>query len=188
MQPGQNANFPQSQTDRFDPTVEADTSLPASESSAPGSGTITWQASEFVHYEKSGIWFLVLLIIATALALVGVFVFKNWTFAVLIVVMAVAIVVIGRRPPRMVEYMLSPGGITIDQKHFNLHDFKYFGVVQEGAFYSVRLVPHKRFMPMVSVFLPSDQAEQIVDIFGTALPMERVELDIIDRFVERIRF
>ncbi|MEO5498918.1 MAG: hypothetical protein ABIR46_00270 [Candidatus Saccharimonadales bacterium] len=149
---------------------------------------ITWQASEFVHHEKSGIWFLALLGVATVLLLVDIFLIRSWTFGALIVVMAVSAVVVARRPPRTLTYTLTPQGIRIDDKSFTFHDFKAFGVVQEGAFYSLRLVPNKRFMPMVSVFFPTELGEQIVDSIGLALPMEHIELDVIDKLVEKIRF
>lgn len=149
---------------------------------------ITWQASEFVHHEKSGIWFMALLGVASVLLLLDVFLIRSWTFGALIVVMAISAVVVARRPPRTLAYSLTPHGIRIDEKSFTFHDFRAFGVVQEGAFYSLRLVPNKRFMPMVSVFFPTELGEQIVDNIGLALPMEHIELDVIDKLVEKIRF
>ncbi len=149
---------------------------------------ITWQASEFVHHEKSGMWFIALLSAASVLLLVDVFLIRSWTFGALIVVMAVSAFVVARRPPRTLTYSLTPHGIRIDDKSFSFHDFRVFGVVQEGAFYSLRLVPNKRFMPMVSIFFPTELGEQIVDTIGLALPMEHIELDIIDKLVEKIRF
>lgn len=183
MQPEQSDNFYQPAADPAQPVV---TEAPAPR--VEPEEAITWQASEFVHYEKSAVWFLALLGFTGVLLVLDWFLIKSWTFGVLVVVMAVAIIVIGRRPPHMVNYSLSDHGITIDQKYFNLHDFKFFGIVQEGAMHSVRLVSHKRFMPMVSVFLPPDQAEMIVDVLGSALPMQQLELSVIDRFAERIRF
>lgn len=183
MQPEQSDNFYQPAAEPTQPVV---TEAPAP--STEPEEAITWQASEFVHYEKGALWFLALLGVIGVLLALDWFLMKSWTFGVLVVVMAVAIIVIARRPPRMVNYALSGHGITIDQKHFKLRDFKFFGIVQEGAVHSVRLVPHQRFMPMVSVFLPPDQAEMIVDVLGSALPMQQLELSVIDRFAERIRF
>lgn len=149
---------------------------------------ISWQASEFIHHEKDGAWFLVLLAVAAVLLAVDIFVVKSWTFGVLIVVMALAVVIVGRRPPRTLNYSLSSQSLQIDDKAFSFHDFRAFGIIQEGALYSVRLIPNKRFMPMVSLYFPAEQGEQIVDLLGSVLPMEHIERDPIDKIVEKIRF
>lgn len=149
---------------------------------------ISWQASEFIHHEKDGMWFLALLAVAAVLLALDIFVVKSWTFGVLIVVMAVAAVIVGKRPPRTLNYSLSNQGLRIDEKSFSFHDFRAFGIVQEGALYSIRLIPNKRFMPMVSLYFPAEQGEQIVDLIGSVLPMEHIERDSIDKIVEKIRF
>lgn len=149
---------------------------------------ISWQASEFIHHEKDGAWFLALLAVAVVLLVLDFFVVKSWTFGVLIVVMAAAAVIVGKRPPRTLNYSLSNQGLRIDDKSFSFHDFRAFGVIQESALYSIRLIPNKRFMPMVSLYFPAEQGERIVDLIGSVLPMEHIERDPIDRIVEKIRF
>ena len=149
---------------------------------------MSWQASEYVHHDKAGLWFLGLIGIATVLLLVDFFLIRSLTFGVLIVVMTVVVMVIARRSPGIVSYSLTAQGLQVDEKHFSFHDFRAFGVLQEGAMYSIRLIPQKRFMPAVNVFFPPEYGEQIVDVFGSVLPMEQLEPDLIDRIAERIRF
>lgn len=168
--------------------IAPQTAAPAVQASAPQEAPLSWQASEFVHHEKDGMWFLALLGVTVALLLVDVFLVQSWTFGALIIVMAIAVMVIAKRPPRIITYTLTAQGIRIDEKQFHFQDFRAFGVVQENAFYSIRLVPNKRFMPMVSVFFPPEDGEEIVDAFGHALPMENIERDTIDKLVEKIRF
>jgi hypothetical protein len=192
MQPQQDQNYWQPSDDApLDNTQETvATYAPEGEDSAQPEklAPISWQASEFIHHEKNTMWFVALVAVATALLLLDIFLIKSWTFGALIVVMAVSAAVVARRPPRVIDYSLSLQGVRIDDKLFSFHDFRAFGVVQEGAFYSIRLVPNKRFMPMVSVYFPSEQGEQIVDMIGSMLPMENIERDAIDKLVEKIRF
>jgi hypothetical protein len=183
MQPEQNY-LQQTPEESLQAPVQTIEALPP----APAEDVLSWQASEYIHQEKDGIWFLGLLGAAAVLLLIDIFLVKSWTFGTLIVVMAISVGVIARRPPRMLEYTLSPEGIQIDQKHFGFTVFRAFGVIQEGAFYSIRLVPNKRFMPMVSVFFPPEMGEAIVDVFGSHLPMEQLTLDPIDKLVEKLRF
>mgnify|MGYP006136703255 FL=1 len=183
-QPQADLNAPAQTEIADDPTSAQEPTVGSRQTDAP----LSWQASEFVHHEKDGRWFLGLLAVALVLLLLDFFVIKSWTFAALIVVMTIAVIVLARRPPRIIDYTLSAYDLQIDEKQFALHDFRAFGVVQENAFYTIRLIPNKRFMPMVTVFFPLEHGEEIVDVFGQALPMETIERDTLDRIAEKIRF
>lgn len=148
---------------------------------------VTWTASEYVQHDKQAAWYLVL-IVATVLLLALAIFMKAWTFALLVVVMGIGIGVLAGRPPHSVRYTLSEYGLRIDEKNFSYHDFRAFGVVQDAAMYSIVLIPNKRFMPAVSVYFPSEMGEQIVDIFGAFLPMEHVELDLVEKLARKLRF
>jgi len=186
MQPQQQENY--WQTDQPDPSVQDYSEGTPLEEDEDLEGAITWQASEFIHHEKSIMWFIVLFVGAILLLLIDVVFVKSWTFGVLIVVLALGMALLGRRPPRTLHYALTSQGVRIEDKLYSFHDFHAFGVVQESALYSLRLVPNKRFMPMVSLYFPPDQGEQIVDMVGSVLPMEHIDRDPIDKIVEKIRF
>lgn len=163
-------------------------------SPAPGSyqastaPVLQWQASEYINREKNTTWFVGLVVVAVALAVVAIFLMKDFTFALLIVVMAVALAVIARRPSREIQYQLSEAQLRVGEKTFPLGNFRAFGVVQEGAIYSVSLTPVKRFRPSVNVYFPQELGEQIVDILGSVLPMEDMKPDMIDKITEKLNF
>jgi len=166
-------------TDRVEESTES-TEAPHDDS------PIAWQASEAIHSEKHMMWFVGVTVVTIVLLVVSIFVIKSWTFTGLIVVMAVAVGVIGSRPPRVLQYQLSDQMLQINEKQFSLHDFRAFGIVQEGALYSAVLIPHKRFMPSVNVYFPAENGEEIVDVFGAMLPMEHVEPDILDKISHKL--
>lgn len=149
---------------------------------------LEWQASEYVEHEKSLKWFVILGVVTLALVVLAVFLLKNYTFAVLLVVMAIAIVVWAKRPAVEMQYRLNTTGVWINDKHFALHDFRGFGVLQDGAVYAVVLLPNKRFSPGVTVYFPHTLGEQIVDILGTSLPMEDMKPDWIDKLTRKLNF
>lgn len=193
MQPQQDQNYWQPTAEPADIAEQAP-AMPAEEQAVVVADQvdvtepISWQASEFVHHEKGTEWFLSLIGIAAILLLLDIFLIKSLTFGALIVVMAVSAIAVARRPPRTLTYLVSPSGIQIDEKQYRFHDFRAFGVIQEGAFYSIRLIPVKRFMPPVNVYFPPEHGEEIVDMFGAILPMEKIEFDFMDKLVEKIRF
>lgn len=157
-------------------------------SEAREQGVLEWTASEYVEHEKSNTWFVWLGVIALALLILAVFVIKEYTFAALIVVMTVSIVVWARRPAMEMHYQLSADMIAVNDKQFMLHGFRAFGVLQEGAIYYAVLLPIKRFSPGVNVYFPHKLGEQIVDVFGATLPMEDIKPDFIDKLTNRLNF
>lgn len=150
--------------------------------------TVNWVASEYVHLEKNALWFVIFAFVVLGLIATDVFLLKSWTFSLLVIVMAVAVIVYIRRPPREIQYGLSgKHGLYVGERLYNLTDFKAFGLIRDGEHHSIMLIPVKRFSPGVSVYFPEEVGEKIVDILGARLPMETLKLDVIDIIVRRLR-
>ncbi len=154
----------------------------------PDNPPITWTAQEYVHIDKGIWWYVIFAIVIVGFIALDVFVLRSWTLSALIIVMAVAIVVYIRRPPRTITYALSPAqGLYVGEQLYIFDDFKAFGLIRDGEHDSVMLLPRKRFSPGVSVFFPDEAGERIVDILGQRLPMETLKLDAVDRLVRMLR-
>lgn len=150
--------------------------------------TVNWVASEYVHLEKNALWYVIFALVVLGLIATDVFLLKSWTFSLLVVVMAAALIVYIRRPPREIQYGLSgKHGLYVGERLYNLTDFKAFGLIRDGDHHSIMLIPVKRFAPGVSVYFPEEVGEKIVDILGARLPMETLKLDMIDVLVRRLR-
>lgn len=172
------------------PEVPVDPAAPVTPvaSAGPVDNPVTWTAQEYIHPDKSPLWFIVFVIVVLGLIAVDVFVLGSWTFSALVVVMAVAVVIYTRRPPRTLTYALSPiQGLYVGEKQHHFEEFKAFGLIQDGEHHSIMLIPTKRFSPGVSVYFPEEAGEQIVDILGQRLPMEDLKLDIVDVIVRKLR-
>jgi hypothetical protein len=154
---------------------------------APNADSISWEASEYVHTDKGGGWLVGLSAVAAVLLGVAMW-FAAWTFAILIVVMAVAMAIFAFRPPRVLRYTLNDNGVQINNQQFSYSDYRAFGILEDGAFFTLTLIPIKRFAPALSVYFAEDHGEQIVDIISAHLPMEHLEPDFIDTLMRRLRF
>lgn len=152
-----------------------------------GEQPVHWQAHEYIHHEKSPLWFIVFAAIVVVLIALAIYLIKSITFAILIPVMAAALIVYSRRPPRIMDYTLSHQGLHINDRLYPFSDFKSFGVIHDGQEYSVMLIPTKRFRVGVSVYFPEESGEAIVDMLGARLPMQELHLDIIDMIVRKLR-
>lgn len=149
---------------------------------------VYWSASEYIHGEKNSLWFIVFAIVVISLIAVDLLFLKSYTFSVLVVVMAAAVIIYSRRPPRQIDYTLSGDqGLYIGDRLYHFNEFKAFGLIRDGEHHSIMLIPIKRFDPGVSVYFPEEAGEKIVDILGARLPMESLKLDIIDIIVRKLR-
>jgi hypothetical protein len=136
---------------------------------------VAWEASESVHHEKDMMWFVMIIVAGVLLSAVSIFLIKSITFTVLIVVMVVALIVLARRPPRLLHYELHEQGLMIDQKAYSFREFKAFGVVREGPFYYIVILPVKRFMPSIDVYFPEEYGEDIVDFFFSHITIQKIK-------------
>ncbi|MBC7459220.1 hypothetical protein H7200_00715 [Candidatus Saccharibacteria bacterium] len=160
----------------------------ASVKQEPADTPITWTAQEYVHIDKSPVWFVLFTLVVLGFIAVDIFLLKSWTFSALVIVMAVAVIIYTRRPPRSLTYGLSiKQGLYVGERLYHFDDFKAFGVIRDGEHHSIMLIPTKRFAPGVSVYFPEESGETIVDILGQRLPMENLKLDIIDILVRKLR-
>jgi len=179
-------NTPQVEEQTLD--ISEDVSTQGTQTPDLGSNNpINWVAQEYIHPEKTPSWYVVFVLAALALIAIDVFVFKSWTFSLLVIVMSVALVVYSRRPPKDVQYTLSISqGLYVGDKLYDFNDYKSFGVIKDGEHHSIMLIPTKRFGAGLSVYFPEDMGEQIVDILGSRLPMETLKLDAIDIIVRKL--
>lgn len=147
---------------------------------------VAWNAYEYIHHEKGTAWFVIFGTVA-ALVFGAAIYFQQWLFAVLIVVIVAVIIVSSRRPPRQLAYALDDEGLAIDGVMHPFENFKAFGVIRDGAEYSVMLIPTQRFQPAITVYFPEEAGEAIVDMLGARLPMKDLHLDAVDRVVRFLR-
>lgn len=149
---------------------------------------VHWSATEYIPEEKNVLWFVVFGIVVLAMIVADILWIKAYTFTLLVIVMAAAVIVFSRRPPRTIDYTLSGAqGLYIGETLHHFSEFKAFGLLQDNGQHSIMLIPVKRFSPGVSVYFPQTAGEKIVDIFGARLPMENLKLDAIDIIVRKLR-
>lgn len=147
---------------------------------------IRWQASEYIHREKDHLWFVLFVIVTLALIAAAVFVIKSWTFAVLVPVMAAALFMYTRRPPRMLDYTLGRHGLYINDQLFPFSEFKSFALMHGLDQYSIMLIPTKRFKPAITINFPEEAGEAIVDMLAARMPMREMQPDVVDRIIRKL--
>lgn len=148
---------------------------------------VHWQAHEYVHHEKSPLWFTLFGFVTLIFMAIAVFVIKDISFAILVPVMAAALLVYTYRPPRLLDYTLSKHGLHVNDRLYSFTEFTGFRVIHDGEEYSILLVPVKRFKLGLSIYFPEERGEAIVDMLGARLPMEEHRHDFLDRIIRKLR-
>ncbi len=147
---------------------------------------VNWEAEEYLQRDKKAGWYVGFAIVVLALVVVSILL-QWWTFTVLVVLSAIALIIYSVRPPRTLHYSLTSKGLSEGNNLYGYDDFRSFGVLNDDGNYAIVLIPRKRFSPRVMVFFPKESGEEIVDAFGARLPMEEVRLDFLDKIVKKLR-
>jgi hypothetical protein len=80
---------------------------------------VRWSAYEHEHIERGSDWFWALGVVAVSAALTSIL-FHNILFSVLIILAAVTLGLLARRPPELAEFELSDKGVRV---HGQLHRY-----------------------------------------------------------------
>jgi hypothetical protein len=148
---------------------------------------IRWQSTEYIHQEKSPLWYVILALITLVLMAVAYIVIGSLTFTILLPVMAVTLVLYTRRPPAINDYSLSRKGIHVNDKLFTYDQFRSFGVITMHDHHAAVLVPRRRFQLGQTLYFPEEVGEKLVDMLAERLPMNDAKPDAIDRILARLR-
>lgn len=150
--------------------------------------SVSWEASEYIHHQKTAGWFMILGLGTAVLGMILYLVLKDIFSVIVLVLMAVTIGIFAARPPRTLGYKLSRHSLTIGPKEYPLDDFRSFSLAQEGAILSITFLPTKRFMVPVTVYFSPEDEAKILTVLDASLPHEERSPDIIDRWTSRLRF
>ncbi len=149
---------------------------------------VTWTASEYIDHTRGPGWYLALVAGTTVLAALIYFITKDYFATGVVALMGIIVGVFSRQKPKQVAYELSTSGLKAGEKVYPLNLFKSFALIREGELLSVNLIPIKRFMPPLSIYLDPSDEEKIVGLLGSHLPLEEGSLDPVERLSRRLRF
>ena len=150
--------------------------------------TITWEAAEHYHIEKTADWYWALGIIALVGAVIAI-IFSNILFAVVIILSAVVMVIVSLREPSLIPFAITPRGIRIDDQLHPYATLQSF-YIDEDAPHGPQLIIKSSGMlhPLIVIPLPSEAIEEIDEILAEHLPGEHLEESLPHRLLEFLGF
>lgn len=150
--------------------------------------SLSWKASEYVHHNKTTMWFAMGGLLAVVLAVAFWFILKDVTTVVLIIVMSVALFRFANRQPQTMEYTLDSRGLTIGGAEYDFSNFRSFSIMQDNGIFNIELDPLQRYRPSLSIFFAPEDGDKIIDILSNFLPLEEKDPDFIDKLLRKARF
>jgi hypothetical protein len=150
------------------------------------SGSVNWQAAEYIEHHHSAGWYTGLILITAAIAVAVDLTTKDYFATGTIVVVGIITGIFAGHKPAQVQYDISDAGLRINNRNYPYNSFKSFSILREGPLSSINLYPLKRFMPPISVYFEPADEPKIVGAIGNYLPYEARKLDNIDRLARRL--
>ncbi|MFI5240332.1 MAG: hypothetical protein ACHQUB_01320 [Candidatus Saccharimonadia bacterium] len=164
-----------------------DSSEEDGDSEAGENASFSWQASEFIHHQKQGLWYFGFAVVA--LLLIGIaLITKQWFSAAVFVAMAFALLVYAKKEPRVLNYMIDDGGISVENKLYRYEQFRSFSVFNDVAWHSIDLDPTQRFQPRLTIIFESKDLDSILGILSQNLPRADRLPDLVERATRIIKF
>jgi hypothetical protein len=147
---------------------------------------ISWQADEYHYREKGRDWFIVVGIIAAALAVASIL-FDNILFAILILVAASTLIIQSIKKPRRVTFELNKRGILIEEKFYPYNTIESFGIDEEPT-PKLLAKSKKLVMPLIALPIGHEQVESVRAFLKPLLAEEELEEPLLHKLIEHFGF
>ena len=164
-----------------------DAGAPSSNNFQP-EGDLNWVASQFTAHEKGAGWYASLYLGGGIFAAIIYFLTKDKITTFIIAFAILAFGLFAARKPHDEQYSLSRQGLLVGKKLYAIHDYKTFSVVDEGSSISIVLMPLKRFMPPLTLYVTAEIEDKVVDFLSAYMPISEHQADALDSLLRRIHF
>lgn len=162
--------------------------IPKHEPTAADDEGITWQSAEYMTHDKDSSWYGAMVLGSILISAVVYILNRDIITAAIILFALVGLTYFSGRKPREQQFAVSAEGVQVGHNFYAFHDFRSFSVAEEPSSISIVLMPLKRFMPAVNIFVPADYEEKVVNFISEILPIEQHKPDVVDNLMRRIRF
>ncbi len=149
---------------------------------------ITWTSAEFLHHQKTTTWYGAYALGAIIVAGVLYLITRDIISTAVVIGAAGGLLFISAREPKQQTYILQEDFVQVGSKAYRLHDFKAFSVDEDAPVLGLTLMPLKRFMPPIVLYVDEAHEEAVVDYIADFLPVEPHKVDAMDSLLRRLRF
>ncbi|MDP2676536.1 MAG: hypothetical protein Q8O83_02540 [bacterium] len=148
----------------------------------------SWQAPEYLYYQKGGGWYAALGGL-TLILLVLAYLLNNFLFGVLIIVSSFALALYGARRPKIVIFGITVQGLRIEDRLYPYENIKSFWV-NDGPPRpkEMTIIFRKGIMPRLSVPLGNADPNEVRNTLIKYIREEQQEEAFADTLGRYLRF
>lgn len=128
-----------------------------------GEKKIEWTALEYEEKERGNDWFWALGVIIVASSIAS-FIYNNYFFGLLLIIGGILLGFFAVKKPDLVFYELNENGLKIKNRLYPYENIKSFWVKKEGEKPTLFIKSERLFMPIISMPIQSNLAEEIKKI------------------------
>lgn len=145
---------------------------------------VEWVAMEYAYQEKTPDWFWALGIIALSTSIVSI-IYKNYLFAVFIILAAAALIFMGIRKPKEIRFAINKDGIRIASHLYPYKNLKSFWIHENEEEKILLVMSDSALMPLMSIPLMKDSPVSLIkEILLASIPEERHEEPVSHKVME----
>jgi len=151
--------------------------------------TIEWSAPEYEHKQHSNDWFWAIGIIALAALILAIW-FKNYVFAIFILLSGVSLFMFSVRNPKDIQFIIEKKGVGMGRDFFPWKDLKSFNINNDdnNDYAKLFLETKKHFLPIYTLPLPKEKIEQVKESLLKMIPSSEVRESQTMSIAEKLGF
>jgi|SRR6185436_10344385 len=152
------------------------------------STSIEWRAPEYDHFERTPEWFWTIGIVSAVLILASIL-FKNFLFAIILLLGSFTAMLYAARPPQPLDFALTPKGIRIKDRLYPYDSVHSFWVSDDYHKRKIIIESDRLILPHLIIPLPAEVSDETARTYLLAyLPEQRHEESLADMIADALGF
>ena len=148
---------------------------------------IIWQASEYEHKEKTPDWYWAVGIIALSTVIIS-FIYKNYIFAIFIILATTVLGMYGLKKPEMMEVEINEKGVKIKNEFYPYKIIKSFYIENQGGKKKLLIHTKRIIMPIIALPIEEILEEKVKLMLLKHSKEEEMKEPVTQRIMEHLGF
>ena len=150
--------------------------------------SVSWEAPEHRHIEKTTDWYWIVGIVAISASVVSI-ILDDILFSIVILLAATTMGIFGHRKPKILPFEISIRGVRVGETLYTYDSLEQYAIDEEAP-EGPQLILRSRhyFMPLIILPLPEEYIDDIEAILGMKLPEVHMHEPLSHRLLEFFGF
>ncbi|MFA7252413.1 MAG: hypothetical protein WC027_00980 [Candidatus Paceibacterota bacterium] len=149
--------------------------------------SLTWQAPEYNHYERSTDWFWAVGIITVCIAVLA-FIYNNALFGILILLSAGILVFYTFREPSMVDYEINQRGVIVGKDLHPYLTIESFWIETRQGEPKIILKSKKNLLPYIIIPIHEESVDEVANVLAEFLEEKELQEPAAHKIMEYLGF